>query len=76
MFSLRVNISPFENGFTVNWISVTKRANGKLKRKEYSINFLPTRRENIFRSGERKDFFGTEDVFPARLFTLQGRHRV
>ena len=55
---LRVNISPFENGFTVNWISVTKRADGKLKRKEYSINFLPTRRENIFRSGERKDFFG------------------
>ena len=55
---LRVKISAYENGFTVNWISVTKRPNGKLKRKEYSINFLPTRRANIFRSGERKDFFG------------------
>ncbi len=55
---LRVKISPFENGFTVNWISVTKRPNGKLKRKEYSIDFLPTRRDHIFRSGERKDFFG------------------
>ena len=55
---LRVNISPFENGFTVNWISVTKRANGKLKRKEYSINFHPTGRSNIYRSGERTDFFG------------------
>ena len=55
---LWVKISPFENGFTVNWIAVTKRPNGKLKRKEYSIDFLPTRRANIFRSGERKDFFG------------------
>ncbi len=55
---LRVNISAFENGFTVNWISVTKRPNGKLNRKEHAINFLPTRRENIFRSGERKDLFG------------------
>ena len=55
---LRVKISPLKNGFTVNWISVTKRANGKLKRKEYSIDFLRTRRNNIYRSGERKDMFG------------------
>ena len=55
---LRVKISPYENGFTVNWISVTRKANGKLKRKEYSINFHPTRRSNIYRSGERKDLFG------------------
>ena len=55
---LRVKISAFENGFAVMWISVTKRPNGKLKRKEYSINFLPTRRANIFRSAERKDLFG------------------
>ena len=55
---LRVKISPTENGFTVNWISVTKRPNGKLKRKEYSIDFHPTRRDKIYRSGERKDMFG------------------
>lgn len=55
---LQVKISPHENGFTVSWISVTRKANGKLKRKEYSIDFLPTRRGNIYRSGERKDFFG------------------
>jgi hypothetical protein len=55
---LRVRISGIENGFTVNWISVTKRPDGKLKRKEYSIVFHPTRRKNIFRSGERKDMFG------------------
>ncbi|GMQ96271.1 MAG: hypothetical protein BMS9Abin14_809 [Gammaproteobacteria bacterium] len=55
---LRVKISPIENGFSVDWTSVTKRANGTLKRKEYSISFHPTRRNNIYRSGERKDLFG------------------
>lgn len=55
---LRVKITGTENGFTVNWISVTRRSDGKLKRKEYSIDFHPTRRKNIFRSGERKDMFG------------------
>ena len=55
---LRVKITPHPNGFTVEWTSVTKMASGKLKRKTYAINFLPTRRENIFRSGERTDMFG------------------
>ena len=55
---LRVKIAPNKNGFKVNWIAVTKRPSGKLKRKEYSIDFHPTRRENIYRSGERKDMFG------------------
>lgn len=55
---LRVKISPAKNGFTVNWIAVTKRADGKLKRKEYSIDFHPSRRANIYRSGERRDLFG------------------
>lgn len=55
---LRVKISGIKNGFTINWISVTKRADGTLKRKEYSIDFHPTRRKGIFRSGQRKDMFG------------------
>ena len=55
---LRVKISAHPEGFTVDWTSVTRKANGKLKRKAHSINFLPTGRENIFRSGERKNMFG------------------
>lgn len=55
---LRVKISPHPDGFTVEWTSVTRKPNGKLKRKNHSINFLPTRRKGIFRSGERKDMFG------------------
>lgn len=55
---LRVKISPNGHGFALEWISVTKKASGKLKRKQYSIDFHPTRRNNIFRSGERKDMFG------------------
>lgn len=55
---LRVKITRSGDGFAVKWISVTQRPNGTLKRKEYSIDFLPTRRQNIYRSGERKDMFG------------------
>lgn len=55
---LRVKISAVKRGFNVNWISVTKRSDGKLKRKEYSIDFHPTRRKGIYRSGERRDMFG------------------
>jgi hypothetical protein len=55
---LRVKISPTKNGFTVNWTAVTRRSDGKLKRKDYSIDFHPTRREHIYRSGERRDMFG------------------
>ena len=65
---LRVKISPNNNGFTVNWISVTKRPDGKLKRKEYSIDFHPTRRGGIYRSGERRDLFGN----PVPLDPMQG----
>lgn len=65
---LRVKISPNNNGFTVNWISVTKRSDGKLKRKEYSIDFHPTRRGGIYRSGERRDLFGN----PVPLDPMQG----
>jgi len=55
---LRAKITAAGKGFTVNWISVTRRPDGTLKRKEYAIDFLPTKRKNIFRSGERKDLFG------------------
>ena len=65
---LRVKISPTKHGFTVNWVSVTKRADGRLKRKEYSIDFHPTRRKGIYRSGERRDMFGN----PVPLDPLEG----
>jgi hypothetical protein len=55
---LRVTIAPYENGFNVTWVAITQRPDGTLKRKEYSINFSPSSRENIFRSAMRKDLFG------------------
>lgn len=55
---LRVKISPHSKGFTVEWTAVTTKANGKVKRKDYTINFLPTRRKGIYRSGEARDMFG------------------
>lgn len=55
---LRVEIGPHEKGFTVRWISVTRRASGRLKRKEYTIDFYRSGREHIYASGMRRDMFG------------------
>ena len=55
---LRVKISPHSEGFTVGWIAVSRKPSGKVKRKEQTIDFYPTRRDHIYRSGERRDFFG------------------
>ena len=55
---LRVSINPIEDGFSVNWVVVTTKISGKVKRKEYTVNFKPSGRENIYRSAMRKNLFG------------------
>ena len=55
---LQVEISPRGEGFAVKWISVSRRADGTIRRKEQEIEFLPTAREDIYRSAMRKDLFG------------------
>jgi len=55
---LRVEIRPHGKGFTVRWVSVTRKASGRIKRKEYTIDFYPSRRDNIYASGMRTDMFG------------------
>lgn len=55
---LRVTIAPRPDGFVVDWISVSRRANGELRRRQQEIEFLPTERPDIFRSAMRKDLFG------------------
>lgn len=54
----RVEIKPFKRGFTVTWVSVTQRDDGRLKRKDYSINFEPTKRGNVYASAMRVNMFG------------------
>ena len=55
---LRVNIEPRPDGFAVEWISVSRRANGEIRRRQQEIEFVPTGRKDIFRSAMRKDMFG------------------
>jgi hypothetical protein len=54
----RVEIKPFKRGFTVIWVSVTQRDDGRLKRKEYSVDFEPTKRDNVYASAMRVNMFG------------------
>ena len=56
---LSVNIKPAgERRFTIDWITFTRSASGKRKRKEYSISFKPSDRENVFASAMKKNVFG------------------
>ena len=55
---LRVAINPIDDGFSINWIAVTTKSSGKVKRKEYTVNFKPSGRENIYRSAMRTNLFG------------------
>jgi len=44
--------------FTLDWMTFTRKADGRRKRKSYSITFKPTRRGNIFGSAMQRDKFG------------------
>jgi len=55
---LKVEISPHKKGFTVNWVSVSRKPDGEIKRKNYIIEFAPTRRTHIYQAGMRTNIFG------------------
>lgn len=55
---LGVVISKKKEGFNIKWTAVTRKANGKLKTKKYVIDFLPTRRSNVFAAAMKTNVFG------------------
>lgn len=55
---ISVNIESKAKGFSLTWTAVIRKANGKVKRSEYSIEFLPTKRAGLYRSGMRRNLFG------------------
>ena len=55
---LRVTIRSDDDGFIVDWSALMTKADGRVKRTEYSIAFEPTHRENIYQSMMRTDLFG------------------
>ncbi len=55
---LNVVIKKHKNGFTLDWTTVTRKADGKVKSKSYSINFRATQRSGIYASAMRNNVFG------------------
>ncbi|MGB0681101.1 MAG: hypothetical protein ACPGOV_00240 [Magnetovibrionaceae bacterium] len=56
---LEVEISPAaKGGFRLTWLAITRRIDGRLKRKAYTITFRPSGRDDIYASAMRKDSFG------------------
>lgn len=47
-----------KGAFTVDWITFTRKDDGRRKRKSYSITFRPTPRDGVFGSAMRSDKFG------------------
>ena len=66
---LNVVIKKHKKGFTLDWTTVTRKADGKVKSKSYSINFRATQRSGIFASAMRNNVFGgAEPLDPADWF--------
>lgn len=57
---MNVNISAVDDGFTVQWTSITHKPDGRLKEKSYSIDFRPSEREGIYSAAMRRNVFGHE----------------
>jgi hypothetical protein len=56
---LAVTIKPYQNeGFSLDWTTITKRPGGKTKHQSYSVAFEPTSRDGIFRAAQRRNMFG------------------
>ncbi|HEY5700605.1 MAG TPA: hypothetical protein VIT83_00780 [Gammaproteobacteria bacterium] len=55
---LKVKISDANNGFRVNWISVSRNKGGKTKRKSYTVEFQSSSRDGIYSAAMRTDLFG------------------
>ena len=55
---MSVSIRANKKGFTVEWTSTTRKPDGRLKSKSYSIDFLPTERKGIYSAGMRRNVFG------------------
>lgn len=55
---MNVSIRANDDGFTVEWTSTTRKPDGRLKVKSYSIDFLPSERGGIYSAAMRRNVFG------------------
>lgn len=57
---LSVKIREVKGGLNISWVTTVLKENER-KNKKYSIDFLPTDRENIYRAAQKKNVFGGRD---------------
>ncbi len=55
---MSVDITTTKEGFRITWRSTAYKADGRVKEKEYTVDFLPTTRDGIFSSAMRTNVFG------------------
>ncbi|MEM9700724.1 MAG: hypothetical protein AAF943_18295 [Pseudomonadota bacterium] len=55
---LSTTIVETREGFEVSWTSVTYRPDGRTKEATYTIDFVPSARDNIFSSAMQTNLFG------------------
>ncbi|MEW9922371.1 hypothetical protein AB2B41_22460 [Marimonas sp. MJW-29] len=57
---MSTTIEPTKKGFIITWTSITYKSDGRAKEKTYTIEFVPSARENIFKSAMKQNLFGKE----------------
>ena len=45
-------------GFSITWTSVTYRSDGRTTTKTYTVDFVPSQRENIYQAAMKSNLFG------------------
>ncbi|MEP2029064.1 MAG: hypothetical protein ABJI96_10210 [Paracoccaceae bacterium] len=55
-----VEIEADSPGFIVNWTTATRRSDGSIKEKSYTVVFRPSERKGVFGAAMRKNVFGKE----------------
>lgn len=65
---MSVTIVKSKKGFQLTWKSITHKPDGRLKEKQYTIDFVPSPRDDIYASAMKTNVFGK----PEPLDPLQG----
>lgn len=57
---MSTTITTTKDGFTVSWTSTSYKSDGRIKEKSYTIEFVPSQRDNIFASAMKTNVFGKQ----------------
>ena len=57
---MSTTIEKTKKGFTVSWTSTSYKSDGRIKEKSYTIEFVPSERDNIFASAMKTNVFGKQ----------------